>query len=530
MPDWVLLLPILFPPVGALVLALIMPRAAAPARVLLPILFLAIEIAAIAANAAPGSHTLLISIWDLASYTLALQLDGVSFLLLLAMFVPLVALWLVAPPRATFGLLQSLVLVAAILLTTSANLITVYFAWALFDLAILAWRFAQEIEREGALRAFAVSQTAALALCGGALMLGSARAADSASLIALGFWARLALFPFHWTLPARGSDAYDLWFARGVPLLAGSNLWLHWWTLRADVPLTLIGTLAAVALIAATFWIWSEEQPARAAVVGIAHSTAFVPLAIAFGGGAALALAMWLTLSAAIALALFEFALRWRAENRNRYPRALWFVALFSLAGLPLTPAFLGRLGLYVALWQAGEGLLLLLASAATMLTLAPMWNLGFDLRGAENRAPTRAERAALLLLTLVFVALALAPTLIAHALAPNVGEAAEGALDRVVRTDDALSVGVGLGALFLPVIASYFLSGVNRVYFPRLDAFLQRAARAFDLDWVARVMTRVGLQVGALARRASTIAEENPTVWILLAGLWIAIFISIFR
>jgi hypothetical protein len=56
------------------------------------------------------------------------------------------------------------------------------------------------------------------------------------------------------------------------------------------------------------------------------------------------------------------------------------------------------------------------------------------------------------------------------------------------------------------------------------------RAARLIDLEWLARALTSVGYQAGAIARGASTIAEENPTVWILLAGLWVAIFISILR
>ncbi len=540
MPDWILLVPILFPLVGALALALAQPRVSARARPWLPLVFLAMEILAILVNIAPGNHSFTISTWSQASFSIALQLDGVSLLLLLTLFVPFLALWLIAPPaqtprgarRSPFGLFPVLVLTAAVLLTASANLITAYLTWVVLDLTVFAWRLAYDIERETALRTLALSQVAAFMLLAGALA-HSANAqptAASASLIALAFWARLALFPFQWTLPTRGTDLSDLWLSRGVPLLAAANLWLRWATLNIDAPATLIGALTAAAIIAAAIWIWREEQPTRAIVVSVAQSMTFVPLAIAFGGNAAVAFALWLTLGTVIAIALFETAQRWRAENRNRYPRLIWFAGILALAGLPLTPAFLGRVGVYVSLWETGQWLLLLVASATTMLTLAPLWNLGFELSSAENREPTRVEYAGLGVLVATFAALALAPMLIAHALAPGVGDAAERAIDRVIRTSDAPGVAIGFALLILPVVGSYWMRGAARDFRPRANSPILRAARLLDLDWLARGLTAIGYRLGALARGASTIAEENPTIWILLAGLWIAIFISIAR
>ncbi|HEX7594374.1 MAG TPA: hypothetical protein VF429_09405, partial [Anaerolineae bacterium] len=87
-----------------------------------------------------------------------------------------------------------------------------------------------------------------------------------------------------------------------------------------------------------------------------------------------------------------------------------------------------------------------------------------------------------------------------------------------------------GFAMLFLPIIGSYFLRIPARRFHPRPGSLILRAARLIDLDWLERVLTRVGYQLGALAQSASTIAEENPTVWILFAGLWVAIFISIVR
>ena len=538
MPDWILLVPILFPLAGALVLSLTTPRVSARARPWLPIVFLALEIIAILVNIAPGSHALVVSTWASASFSIAFQIDGVTLLLLLAMFVPLVAIWLVAPPtvsapdsrRVPHGILSILVLTGAIFVATAGNTVTVYCAWAILDVAILSWRLAYDIEKENALRTFAVSQSAALALFAGALLAGTEHTVESSFLIAVAFWARLALFPFHWTLPTRGTDTRDLWFARGIPLIAAADLWVRWSTLNADAPITLIGTLAAIAMIAAAIWIWREEQPNRAIVVSVSHAAALVPLAVAFGGDAAPAFALWLALSTVIAIALFELAQRWRAENRNRYPQLLWFAGIFALAGPPLTPAFLGRVGVYVSLWETGQELLLLLAGLTTALVLTPLWNLGSDLKGAENRNPTRIEYTGLVVIMLAFAALALAPTFIAHALAPGMGDAAEHAVDRVIRTNDTLGVAIGFAMLILPVVASYLLRMPARHYHPRAGALLLRAARLIDLEWLEHTVTGFGYRIGALARGASTIAEENPTVWILLAGLWVAILISIFQ
>ncbi len=538
MPDWILLVPILFPFVGALTLSFNMPRTSSRARLWLPIIFLALEIIAVLVNIAPSAHALVLSTWTTASFSIALQIDGVTLLLLLTMFVPLVALWLVAPPvpatadsrRVHYGVLPTLVITGAILVASAGNAITIYFAWAVLDVAIFSWRVAYDIEKEGALRTFAVSQSAALVLFAGALMLGSERSADGAALIALAFWARLALFPFQWILPTHGTDLRDLWFARGIPLIAAADLWVRWSTQGIAVSMTLIGTLAAAAIIAASIWVWREEQPNRAVVASVSHAVALVPLAIAFGGDAAPAFALWLTFSAVIAVALFELAQRWRAENRNRYPRLIWFAGIISLAGFPLTPAFLGRVGLYISLWGTGQGLLLLLAGLTTALVLAPLWNLGFDLKGAENREPTRAEYTGLIVITLTFVMLSLAPTLIAHTLAPGMGDAAEHAIDRVVRTSDTLGIIVGFTLLILPLIGSYFLRVPSRHFHLRAGSLLLRAARLFDLEWLEHIVKGIGYRMGTFARSTSTIAEENPTVWILLAGLWIAIFISIFH
>ena len=89
MPDWILLLPILFPLAGALVFTLVAPHVSPRARVMLPLIFLIVEIIAILVNIAPGLHALAFSDWSSAALSIAFHLDGVTLLLLLTLFVPL---------------------------------------------------------------------------------------------------------------------------------------------------------------------------------------------------------------------------------------------------------------------------------------------------------------------------------------------------------------------------------------------------------------------------------------------------------
>jgi hypothetical protein len=529
-PDWILLPPIFFPFFGALIFAFVAPRLPARARTGLPILFLIIELVLILVNIAPGTHRFAFAGWTPAAFNLALQLDGVTQLLVLTMTVPLVALWLIAPPRKPFDLLPIAVFSSAILLAAANNLLTVYLAASLLDLSIFVWRLVRDIERESAVRSLIVGQLSGLMFLAGILLLAAGQTAPGATLIALGLWARTSLYPFHYLLPTRGADAFDLWFARGIPLIAAANVWLHWSAWRVETPFTLIGILAIGVLIVAAFTLWREESPMRIANTGITQVIAFVPLAIAFGGNAVVALALWLTVSFAMASALFEIALRWRAENLNRWSRLIWFLGLFTLAGLPLTPAFLGRVGAYVALWQSNNGVVILLAGAVMLAILMPVWNIGFALKGSEPRNPSRIEYAGLSIVLIYFAVLVFVPMPLAQILGTAVGQSAERALDLVIRTDNVIGVVLSVIALFAPVFIAYGMNPLVLRLRPRTDSAYTIIARWIGLDWLAHLANAIMERTGRLARGLVSITEENPTVWLLFAALWVAIFAMLIR
>ncbi len=533
MPEWILFLPVLVLPVATLALGLVAPRVKGQVRVWLPIALVALEIAAVLVNIAPVEHRIALSEWSLASFSLVFHIDGPGLLLLLVLFVVPLALWLVAPPRTPFDPLAASVYVSAMLLILAGNIATVFFAWVVLDSALFLWRLVRDIERGTALRALAVSQLAGLMVFAGAVFANTPLAAQGGWLVALAFWARLGLFPFHWVLPMRGSDSRDLWTGRGVPLVAGASLWIHWGQLQASpttFPVGWMTLLAAVALLTSVVWTWHEEQPSRVATIATWHAVAFIPLATMYGGEGGIAYALWLTLAVGLALACFEMALRWRAESRNHWARLVWFGGALVLAGLPLTPAFVGRAGVYLALLESGAWWLVVIAGIATALVLIPLWKLSLAIAGSEPRTVTSTEAAGLAVLVLAYAVLGLAPMPVAQSLAEDFGSAAQVALDRIVSLNDLPGVLIAVLILVVPVILSLLYGERTEALRQPSSQWVAGLAQVTDLDWLARLLTESGYQMSKIARNTIAIVEENPTVWLLLVALWIAIFVLLPR
>jgi hypothetical protein len=506
--EWIGLLPIFLPLLAAPILT-----RARRARSTFILAFFVLQIGAIFLPRAFDAPRLVLADWQAASFTLAFRADGIAIALWLALLIPFCAIGLAAP-RAPFDFSALGIFSGAMLLIAADGAPAILFAWILLDLAIFARRLANEIEIASAARGLSVGIFAALIFFAG-LML------NNATLVALALWARLALFPFHPGLPTRGADNSDLWIARAAPMLTGAAVWM-----RVGPPDAWIVWLAGATFIIALIWIWREEEPARAVTISAMHALALIPLARAFGGNAGAAFALWLAIGAAFAFGFFELAMRWRADNRNRYPRLLWFAGVIALASAPLTPGLFGRAGTYIALWASGQWLALLLAGTATTGLLAPLWNFAFAISGAETRDPRRGEYAGLAILLCAFAIFTFAGVPFAQAFDAPLREAADAAMARVIWTDDALGVLIGFLFLLAPIIASYLLRGIARAIRPRPSSFATRVARWLDLVWLERALTRIGNRIGLSARNISGIAEENPTLWLLLVGLWVAILI----
>lgn len=531
-PDFIVLIPVLLLPLGAMIIALIAEKISERSRRRLLIALLTLEIVAILLNIAPSSHRIELSTWDLASFSITFQLDGTSLILLLAIFIPIVALQLAAP--RSFDAFTFYVLASALALICAGNLLTALFAWTFLDFTLFAWREARGIPHEIAMRALVLGQLAGLVFFAGTILLGTQQNETGAALIALAFWARLGLFPFLWIFPNVDLQTLELASVRGASIVAGASLWLHWDGVKATAPSGLIAWLAGIAFVAALVWIARESEAVEKIAVCVSAASLAAPLAIAFGGdalvssgqSAAPAFALWIVLGIAFALAMFELGVVWQSDHQTRWPRLYFIAGIFSLAGLPLTPAFLGRVGTYVAMAGNGQAILLLIAVLAMTFALSPLWRIGLALGGSEPREPTGTEHAGMQLLGLTFVVISLAPTVIASAAGQAMSDSANQALNTVIHTNDVIGVSVGFVALVTPIVISFLIARVNWGYHSQWDELTQFAARVIDLDWLARLITAVGRNMSAAAGNLSALAEENPTVWILLVGLWIAIFI----
>ncbi len=511
-------------PLGAIFIALVTPKISKPVRRWLPIVLLTLETIAILLNIAPSSHRFELSTWDLALFSIVFQLDGIALVLLIAIFIPLIALQLVT--SRTLDAFAIYVLASATILICAGNLITTFFAWAFLDFALFAWREARGIAHDIAMRALVLGQLASLVLFTGAILLGASQSETGAMLIALAFWARLGLFPFHWISPNADVETFELASIRGATLVAGASLWLRWDSLKINAPIDLIVWVAAMALIAALVWIAREAEAVEKIAVNTSAAAIAVPLAIVFGGEAAVAFVLWIVLGIAFAFAMFELGITWQSDYQSRWARLCFIVGIASLAGFPLSPAFLGKVGVYVALAEKAQGILLMLILLAMTFLLAPLWRIGIAVRGSEPREPTRAEYAGLQMLGITFIVITFSPIVIVQAIGQAASDSANQALNTVIRTNDVIGVSIGFIVLLVPMAISFLLARLDWGYHPQWNDLVHFATRVIDLDWLARLLAGAAQKLSALAVNLSALAEENPTVWILLVGLWIAIFI----
>ncbi len=527
MSDWLLIAPLLFPPIGALALSVKSPK---EVGVRFPILLLLVEILFILANIATAPHSLVLSSWDLASFSLVLEIDGLAIVLLLIMVVPLLALWLVAQPKAPFNLWSALLFSTAVLMTTAMSLEAVYFSWVLMDGVILVWRLSRVQDRPVALRAFVTSQLAGFILLGGELLSGTDLSGLGGILFAIAFWARLGLFPFHWILPRGNLRTDELWIMWALPLIAGSSLWLRWRTLHLDPPSFWISVLAVAALIVSAIWAWAKEPSPDSTRTASAQSIIFVPLAIAFGNDAGTCLALWMVLGTAMGIAFLALAETWPEGPSSIWCKVSWFAGFFSIAHVPFTPAFLGRLALYIALWEKSQFVLLSIAAATTWVGQIALLNKRPNPASEKSARPQKAQFGGLVLLDLVFLALGLGAVIYTPILAPYMSNSTQSAINLAIWTDDLVGVLSGVAFLAVPMLAAFALAPMARRHSLPIATVTGGLNWLANLDWLGSALAAVGYEMGRAARNLSSIVEENPIVWIMLVALWAAIFILIPR
>ncbi len=527
MLEWLTLLPIVFPFLAAAIFARVQPRAQERARDTLFIFFLLLELILVGIAGIAGARPARLAEWNAAGFSLTLAVDGVAFLLLiLACLVPLILSSVSA--KTDYDPFIFLFIGALAWITSAASAWTIIAGLLAFDAIVYAWRVARGITRETAERDVWIHLTLLLILMAGILI--APRAPEQAAvLITVTLWGRLGLFPFQGITLMRGVSARDLWIARGMSLIAGFVPWLRGDMWSAPFSSAWIAGLSVVASVAILLRARAEEEPSPVASRLISLGALQLPVAIAFGGEAGNAIAFGLMFGTLFALALFEIALKWRAENRARAPRALWLAGLFALAGLPVTPGWLGMTGVYVILWEEARALLYGITVTAMLIAQISLWRFGRALQGMERRALTRRENVALGLMIASYFGFTAIAFLIAPAFEPF-NEWIPAALDRVIRTTNAPAVYAALGIVIASPIIAWGFARLDWHLPMRADGWVRQAGRGLEFDWLIPPLAGAAWQMGALARRLLSTGEEHSILWIILAALWISIFILIPR
>jgi formate hydrogenlyase subunit 3/multisubunit Na+/H+ antiporter MnhD subunit len=426
----------------------------------------------------------------------------------------------------------------------SANWTTLAAAWLLTDMGILVWNLSGSDEpqsRGAAWRALATSQFGALVFLGaGALTLnsGSSLRFESATLVGLpadlvlvAAWMRSGLFPFHF---GAAEDSRDISYREleqsALTFLVGTFL-----IIRAVMMIqgelnygSAIYTLALLAVGAsALMGVGSATSGGTFAWTAFATGAPVLLIPFVAGPSARPSIVLWLALGLFNLTILGAGARRLSTNARHRpLRRVAWAAAILIAAGFPLTPAFLGRVGLYASSIAAGEGILVAALVAGTTLALLPLFRelLHSPLEGEMK--PKLPEYFGLAVMLLPAIVEGMTPFVLVSFFGRQVEDGAAFAFDALYHARNVLGPTLLFGALLLPLPLAFIIerarTGATR---PRGYA-PQWIRRVLDLSALGRALVKVLDSVGLTARQVSALVEQHPLGWLLFAAFWLAVWL----
>ncbi len=426
----------------------------------------------------------------------------------------------------------------------AANWPTLAAAWLLVDLGLVLWRLTESdgpSVRGMAWRGFALSQFGALLfLVAGVLVLNSGsslRIQDSvlgglpADLVLVAAWIRTGLYPFQLppraTTPAERQGTLEriaLTSLLGSYLVVRLLMILHGDFAYAGVLYALaLASVAASAVLALT-----EPGPGQAlgsVARAVGAPILLIPFLPAFG--ARPAFAIWLTLGLFNMLIIGISASLLRASTRRQpWRQVLWAAAILAASGAPLTPGFFGRIGLYAAALRSSGILLPLAISAATTVTLIPLWRSYRAARNEEWRDPTWIEYAGLAALLFPLFVEGLVPFVVTFLFGRQVEDASTYAYDALFHPPNVLEPMILLSSVILPLPAAFFLARVHGAAVPAMGKARGAIPRALDLSAIGRGIVLSLDSVGVAARQVTALIEQHPIGWILFAAIWVALWL----
>ncbi len=242
---------------------------------------------------------------------------------------------------------------------------------------------------------------------------GLARA--GVAFVLAGFAARIATVPFHaWAADvSEGSPRPVSAFVWAVAFSAAVAAWLRFATLALAEPsermLEVMRVLAALSIFAGACLAWIQQSPRRLlAYVGVAHAGFLWIGFVVANEEASVAILFQLTAQAAALLGAFTVLLALSHRGLTDRIDALAGVArgdpllsalltlfLLSLAGLPGTAGFVGRLGILTTALREGEAALALGMLLTSALVVAALIRIPRELYLRAPREPLRPGRLA---------------------------------------------------------------------------------------------------------------------------------------
>ncbi|MGE5141563.1 MAG: hypothetical protein ACM3JD_19010, partial [Rudaea sp.] len=221
-----------------------------------------------------------------------------------------------------------------------------------------------------------------------------------------------------------------------------------------------------------------------------------------------------------LSLKLFDVQTR-----RQPWRQVIRGIAIVSAAGLPLTPAFWGWIGLYAAALQGGQWLFLLLLPASLSIALIPFWR-GFLDENDYSRAPGPVQYAGLALLVIVPIVEAVVPFFAVSLFGRAVEEGSFLGYNALLHAPNLLQPIALLIAAAAPAPLAFWLARKQPEWGERVERVPGSFVAGLDFSAFTRAPLRL-LDLGSLVlRQATTLVEQHPLGWILFAALWVALWL----
>jgi len=418
----------------------------------------------------------------------------------------------------------------ALLFLAADNWTTVAGAWILVEFGLLVVPVDDSNDRTRAVTAFGWNLAAivlwlaaglVLANQGLALRLQDTALANSAAvLVFAAIWIRSGLYPLH---VAAASDAPGAAVRLGIPLLLGGYLMTRFLAAyRAPMAFSAELQIIAVFAVGVSALLVVGQPHGAGAFDWVLRAVGATLLLLPFLAEpqASAAVSVWTTLGVFTLCVVQSIAWSWRAQSpRVPLTALVWLAVLVIAAGLPLSPAFWGRVGvLTIAYTRALVWWLLLVAGAA--LYLLPIWREIFASREVAPKEPSRFEYAALALVLVVMLGTTLASDFFIQPF--GLESNARAVLDELLEpSNSAVLIFVAAG-LLAPLLFSFELA---RRWTPRLRLLPAQFTALADLSELGNALDFVYRLTRALIQQSMALLEQPPIAWLIFLAIWVAIW-----